>query len=71
MSPGLRRVRDYLEELEKSKEDREPQVREGLETYVDLWRKAVARGIVDLEDPVDDALGKLERAGGLYKAAEG
>lgn len=71
MSPGFRQVRDYLEELEKSKGERDPQVKEGLEIYVELWKKAIERGVVKETDGVDDALVKLERAGGLYKAAEG
>ncbi|MDG6902771.1 MAG: hypothetical protein JRM80_12550 [Nitrososphaerota archaeon] len=71
MSKGLRNVRDYLEELERTKGERDPQVREGLEAYVDLWKKAMEKGVVSAEDAVDDALGKLEKAGGLYKATEG
>ena len=71
MSPGLRRVSDYLEELERTKKDRDPQVKEGLEIYVELWKKAIEKGVVSGSDEVDDALAKLEKAGGLYQAAEG
>ena len=70
MSAKLRRVGDYLRELESTKGDREPQVKEGLELYIDLWKKAIEKGIVSEADGVDDALAKLDKKGGLYKAAE-
>jgi len=62
-------VKEYLSELERSKEDRTEQVKEGLEMYVDLWKKAIERGVVGEGDKVDEALVKIDRAGGLYKAA--
>jgi hypothetical protein len=65
----VRDVRSYLEELEKTKGDRNEQVKEGLEMYIDLWRKAVERGVIVESDEVDSALVKIEQAGGLYKAA--
>lgn len=64
-----RDVRSYLKELEKTKEGRTDQVKEGLEIYIDLWRKTIERGIVAEADEVDAALAKIERRGGLYKAA--
>ena len=60
----------YLKELEHSAKEKPEQVREGLEIYVGLWRKAVERGVVGLTDDIGSALEKVERAGGLYKAAE-
>jgi len=65
-----RNVRDYIEELQRSKEDREEQVREGLEIYIGLWKKAIERGIVAPSDDVESALEKIEEKGGLYKVAE-
>ena len=62
-------MKEYLSELERSKEDRTEQVKEGLEMYIDLWKKAIERGVVGEGDKVDEALVKIERAGGLYKAA--
>ncbi len=62
-------VRAYLEELEKSKEGRTEQVREGLEIYINLWRKAMERGVIAETDGVGDALSKIEGEGGLYMAA--
>ncbi|MDG6953620.1 MAG: hypothetical protein JRN16_00250 [Nitrososphaerota archaeon] len=41
----------------------------GLELYVDLWEKAIKRGVVGEADAIDEALAKIERAGGLQKAA--
>ena len=65
----MKNVKEYLSELERSKEDRTEQVKEGLEMYVDLWKKAIERGVVGEGDKVDEALVKIDRAGGLYKAA--
>ncbi len=65
-----RNVRDYLAELEKTKGDRTGQVKEGLEIYIDLWKRAIERGIVSEEDRLDEALAKVDRVGGLYSAAE-
>jgi hypothetical protein len=62
-------VRKYLEELEKTKEGRTEQVKEGLEIYISLWRRAMERGVIAGTDGVDDALAKIEKAGGMYVAA--
>lgn len=62
-------VRTYLEELEKTKEGRTDQVKEGLEIYISLWRRAMERGVITEADGVDDALVKIESEGGLYSAA--
>ena len=62
-------MKEYLSELERSKGDRTEQVKEGLEMYIDLWKKAIERGVVGEGDKVDEALVKIDRAGGLYKAA--
>jgi hypothetical protein len=70
MKARARNVRDYIEELEKSKKDREEQVREGLEIYIGLWKKAIERGVVAPSDDVESALEKIEEKGGLYKVAE-
>ncbi|MBI3859981.1 MAG: hypothetical protein HY296_07090 [Thaumarchaeota archaeon] len=64
-------VEKYLEDLEKVKKEKPDQVKEGLELYVDLWRKAIAAGVISSADEVDAALEKLEEKGGLYQAAEG
>jgi hypothetical protein len=66
----VRNVKDYLHELEQTKKDRNEQVKEGLEIYIDLWRRVIEKGIVLESDVVDDALAKIEQKGGLYKAAE-
>ena len=65
----MKNVKEYLSELERSKGDRTEQVKEGLEMYIDLWKKAIERGVVGEGDKVDEALVKIDRAGGLYKAA--
>ncbi len=63
-------VQRYLDELEKNKEGRPDQVRDGIDIYIDLWKKAIAKGIVSPSDEIDQALAKLESIGGLYRAAE-
>jgi hypothetical protein len=65
-----RLVGDYLKELEGSMEGRTDQVRDGLQIYIDLWKKAIENGVVSANDDVETALGKLETKGGLYKASE-
>lgn len=62
---------EYLKELEKSKSGKPDQVKEGLEIYLDMWKRAVKKGVVSLDDGVEKALAKIDEAGGLYKAAEG
>ena len=69
MTAKARDVRSYLAELEETKERREGQVKEGLEIYIGLWRKAIARGVVSETEGVDVALASIEAQGGLYKAA--
>ena len=65
-----RTVAMYIEELERTKEGRPDQVKEGLEAYLDLWKRALANGVVVPEDDVEMALEKIERKGGLYASAE-
>lgn len=67
---AVRSLKEYLDELDRSKSEREDQVREGLEIYVELWRKAIQRKVVSEEDTVEAALEKVEERGGLYKVAE-
>ena len=69
MTAGTKDVKTYLEELEKTKGGRAEQVREGLEIYIELWERAIQRGIVSGSDPVDLALSKIDERGGLYAAA--
>jgi len=66
----LKSLGEYLDELEKTKEGRPDQVREGLESFIDLWRMAIEKGVVSEAEPVDEALQKVEAKGGLYKASE-
>ncbi len=70
MSTKLRNVRDYLEELEKNKKDRPEQIKDAIDIYIDLWKKALEKGVVEPSDGIDEALSKIDRKGGLYKSAE-
>ena len=67
--PKVKDVRSYLEELERTKDGRPAQVKEGLEIYIGLWERAIERGVVEETDGVDAALSKIEKEGGLYIAA--
>ena len=69
MTARMKDVRTYIEELERTKEDRPEQVKEGLEIYIGLWEKAIERGVVEETDGVDAALAKIDEEGGLYAAA--
>ena len=69
MTSKMMDVRTYIGELERTKEHRPEQVREGLEIYIGLWEKAIERGVVEETDGVDAALEKIEKEGGLYAAA--
>ncbi len=70
MTAKVRNVRGYLEELERTKGDRTEQVRDGLEIYIGLWKKAIEKGVVSESDNVDEALARIEEKGGLYRVAE-
>ena len=70
MTAKMKDVRGYLEELERLKEAKPDQVREGIEIYIELWKKALERGVVTLNDEMPDALRKIDEKGGLYKATE-
>ena len=69
MSAKALSVKGYLAELEKNKEARPDQVKEGLEIYIGLWKRAIEGGVVGESDSVDEALKKIDQKGGLYKAA--
>ena len=71
MAGSEKTVAHYLEELERNKKDKPDQVRDGMDVYLDLWRRAVTNGIVLPTDEMSEALSKLEKKGGLYNAAEG
>jgi len=70
-APVPKDVTAYLEELEKNKDGKSDQVRDGIEIYLGLWRRALEKGVVLPSDEIGDALAKIEEKGGLYKAAEG
>lgn len=70
MSARVKSLGEYLKELEKTRKDKPEQVKEALETYLDLWKKAIEKGVVAPADGIGEALSKIEESGGLYKAAE-
>ena len=64
-------VGGYLKALREAKKEKPDQVREALEIYIGLWERVIEKGLVRPEDPIDEALKKLDAGGGLYRAAEG
>lgn len=70
MSVRVKSVESYLKELRDSKKEKPQQVKDGIEIYIELWEKAIKRGIVSPDDDVESALQKIDASGGLYKAAE-
>lgn len=70
MVSKVRTLGEYLRELEKTKKGKPEQVAEALEIYLDLWKRAMVKGIVKPTDEVGTALSKIEENGGLYRAAE-
>lgn len=71
MAPPLKNVTEYLGELERNKNGKPEQVREGIEIYLGLWERALENGVVLPSDEIGAALAKIEEKGGLYKAADG
>lgn len=70
MSVRVKSVESYLKELRDSKKEKPQQVKDGIEIYIELWEKAIKKGIVSPDDGVESALQKIDASGGLYKAAE-
>ncbi len=70
MTAKPRDVQGYLEELEKNKAERPEQIRDAIDIYIELWKKALEKGLVKSSDDIGDALAKIDEKGGLYKAAE-
>ena len=69
MAARVKTLGEYLKELEKTKKGKPEQVADALEVYLDLWEKAIKKGVVKVSDEISDALSKVEQSGGLYKAA--
>jgi hypothetical protein len=70
MTAKYKTVDEYLKELSKSKDEKPPQVKQGLEIFLDMWETVLQKGIVKRDDDIESALAKLDRLGGLYRAAE-
>ena len=70
MAPASKSVSEYMDELEKNKSEKPDQVRDGIEIYLGLWRRALEKGVVSPSDEISAALAKVDEKGGLYKAAE-
>jgi len=66
----VKSVEDYLKELGDAKREKPPQIKDALQIYIDLWKKTVEKGIVQLTDDIETALTKIDKQGGLYLAAD-
>jgi hypothetical protein len=71
LPPHTKTVGEYLKELRETKKEKPAQVKDALEIYIDLWESAIEKKTIVREDPIDDALAKLDAKGGLYLAASG
>jgi hypothetical protein len=69
LAAKVKTLGEYIKELEKTKKGKPTQVSDALEIYLDLWKRAVEKGIVKHTDGIEEALSKVEQSGGLYKAA--
>ncbi len=70
MTNGVKTVHDYLRELRESRKGKPSQVQDALDIYVELWKKVIEKEVVTEGDDIDAALSKIDKVGGLYKAAE-
>ena len=70
MPAKVKSVEDYLKELGDAKREKPPQIKDALQIYIDLWKKTVEKGIVQLTDDIETALTKIDKQGGLYLAAD-
>lgn len=70
MSAKVKSVEKYLKELGDAKRDKPSQIKEALQIYIDLWKKTVEKGVVQLTDDIETALTKIDKRGGLYVAAD-
>lgn len=70
MAARIKTVGQYLKELRASKAEKPRQVKDALELYIDLWEKTIEKGVVAVEDDIEEALAKIDGAGGLYTVAE-
>lgn len=71
LHPASKTVKDYISELEGSSGEKPAEVRDALRIYVDLWKRAIEKGVVEPGDEIGEALAKIDQSGGLYQAAEG
>ena len=71
MSQQVRTVEEYIRELRETRKGKPPHVQDALDIYVELWKSVVEKGTITSTDSLEDALSKIDKAGGLYKAAEG
>ena len=68
--PKSKTLGEYLKELGASRKEKPAQIQEALRIYVDLWEEVIEKGLASREDAIDDALLKVESAGGLLQAAQ-
>ena len=69
MAAKVKTVDEYIRDLVKSKKGKPKQISEALEIYLEMWQKAVEKGVVKLTDDIGAALAKVDESGGLYKVS--
>ena len=70
MPEKSRVVSGYLRELRQTKGEKPDQIKEALEIYIQLWESVIEKGLIRPDDPIDEALKKIDASGGLYHAAQ-
>ena len=63
-------VKEYIGQLKETKKGKPAQIRDALDIYIELWDGVIKKGTISESDEIDVALAKIDRAGGLYKAAD-
>ena len=67
---GEKTVEEYLKELGQGRANKPDDVKEALDTYLELWKTAIEKGTIDGDEGIADALLKLDKLGGLYAVAK-
>lgn len=63
-------VETYLKVMKERRDEKPEEIRDAINVYLDLWEKAIQNGVIGRGDEIGAALAKLDKKGGLYKAAE-
>jgi hypothetical protein len=63
-------VREYVARLKETKKGKPSQIKDALDIYIEMWDRIIKKGTISEVDPIDVALSKIDKAGGLVEAAD-